>query len=395
MKLNKRLLSLLAITAFSSAASAEWEIRGNVTGQTQAFTENADHSGDHKSNVSLSSEVELYQNLTDYSSITVTPFYRLDQQDEERTHFDLRELLFHQVRENWEWKIGLGKVFWGVAESVNLVDVINQRDSVEGADRTAKLGQPMINVFTSREWGDFELYILPGFREQTYPGENGRPRASVVIDTDAARFESDDKEHHIDLAFRVTKTLGDWDVGLHAFTGTSRDPELVFNTNTGKLIPFYYQKNQVGIDAQATLESWLLKAELIGISADRIEDHAELVTGFEYSFYGIAQSDVDLGVVAEWLYDDRKNNNVPSTNPFQNDLLIGLRFALNDEQSTDALLGIITDLDGEGEIISLEANRRIGSKVKASLDMRYWVNQPANAQFANEDYLQFELAYFF
>jgi len=395
MKLNVRLLPLMAITAFSSAASAEWEIRGNVTGQTQLFTDTAIHTGDHKSNMSLSSEIEFYQNLTDSSSITVTPFFRVDQQDEERTHFDFRELLFHQVRENWEWKLGLGKVFWGVAESVNIVDVINQRDAVEGGDDSAKLGQPMINVFTSRDWGDVEFYILPGFRERTFPGENGRPRPSLVIDSEAARFESDDEEHHIDFALRVSKTLGDWDIGLHAFTGTARNPELVFNTNTGKLLPYYYQINQVGIDAQATLESWLLKAELINITAERIENHAELVTGFEYSFYGIAESDVDLGVVAEWLYDDRKNSNVPSSNPFQNDLLIGLRFALNDEQSSDALLGVITDLDGEGEILSLEASRRIGSKVKVSLDLRYWINQPENSQFANEDYFQFELAYFF
>ena len=249
----------------------------------------------------------------------------------------------------------------------------------------------MINLFTSREWGDIELYILPGFREQTFPGENGRPRPPIVIDTDAARFESNDKEQHVDLALRVSKTLGDWDVGLHAFNGTARNPEFIFNTNTGKLNPFYYQKTQVGIDAQATLESWLLKAEWISIAADRIEDHAELVTGFEYSFYGIAESDADLGIVAEWLYDDRDESN----NLFQNDLLIGLRLALNDEQSSDALLGVITDIDGEGEILSLEANRRIGSSVKASVDMRYWVNQPADSLFANEDYFQFELAYFF
>ncbi len=395
MNRKLQLLPLLALTAFSPVTSAEWEIRGNVTGQTQAFTEPAIHSGNHQSNVSLASEIELYQNLTDNSSVTVTPFFRFDQHDGKRTHFDFRELLFHQVRENWEWKVGLGKVFWGVAESVNIVDVINQRDSVEGVGSSEKLGQPMINFFTSREWADVEFYILPGFREQTFPGKDGRPRPSLVIDTNSARFESDDKEHHLDFALRLSKSFGEWDVGLHAFTGTARNPELVFNTNTGKLIPFYYQKNQLGIDAQATFESWLLKAELISITADRIENHIELVTGFEYSFYGIAESDVDLGVVAEWLYDDRKNDNVPSTNPFQNDLLVGLRFALNDEQSSDALLGVITDLDGGGEILSLEASRRIGSKVKASLDMRYWVNQPANSQFADEDYLQFELAYFF
>jgi len=387
----RQTLLVMTLLGLSNVAFAEWDYRGNITGQTQVFTEPAIHSGNHASNVSLSTEIELYREISDNGSITITPFIRIDQQDEERTHFDLRELMYTHVLDNWEWKLGLGKVFWGVAESVNVVDVINQIDSVEGLGSSEKLGQPMLSFFTSREWGDIEFFILPGFREQTFAGEDGRPRPPVVIDTDNAKFESGDKAAHVDFALRFVKTLGDWDIGLHAFNGTARNPEFSFNTNTGKLDPFYYQKTQFGIDAQATLESWLLKAELINVTADAVEDHIELVTGFEYSFYGIAQSDADLGVVAEWLYDDRDN----SSNVFQNDLLIGLRFALNDEQSSDALLGVISDLDGGGEILSLEATRRIGSSVKASFDMRYWVNQAEDSFFANEDYYQLELAYFF
>jgi hypothetical protein len=389
---NKILVaSLISISAYTLPAIAEWDIRGNVTAQLQEFANSAPQSESHTSNVSLSGEIELYRDLTDDTSVIITPFARIDQRDSERSHFDFRELLVHHITDSFEWKVGLGKVFWGVAESRNPVDVINQSDAVENGDSADKLGQPMINLFAARDWGDIDLYILPGFREQTFPGEDGRPRLPVVIDSDSPRYESNDEEQHIDFALRLFKTVGDWDIGLHAFNGTARDPEFVFNTNTGKLEPFYYQKTQIGIDAQATLESWLLKAELINITADEVEDHIELVTGFEYSFYGIAETDIDLGVVTEWLYDDRDE----TTNPFQNDLLIGLRLALNDEQSTDALLGVISDLDGDGEILSLEASRRIGSSLKASIDARYWINQPTDSPFDNEDYVQFELGYFF
>ena len=389
---NKILVaSLISISAYTLPAIAEWDIRGNVTAQLQEFANSAPQSESHTSNVSLSGEIELYRDLTDDTSVIITPFARIDQRDSERSHFDFRELLVHHITDSFEWKVGLGKVFWGVAESRNPVDVINQSDAVENGVSADKLGQPMINLFAARDWGDIDLYILPGFREQTFPGEDGRPRLPVVIDSDSPRYESNDEEQHIDFALRLFKTVGDWDIGLHAFNGTARDPEFVFNTNTGKLEPFYYQKTQIGIDAQATLESWLLKAELINITADEVEDHIELVTGFEYSFYGIAETDIDLGVVTEWLYDDRDE----TTNPFQNDLLIGLRLALNDEQSTDALLGVISDLDGDGEILSLEASRRIGSSLKASIDARYWINQPTDSPFDNEDYVQFELGYFF
>lgn len=391
MKQRLVVASLFVICNYAHPVLAEWDIRGNAKAQLQEFANNVPQNALHTSNVSVSGELELYRDLTDNTSVTITPFARIDQRDKQRSHFDFRELLVHHITDSVEWKVGLGKVFWGVAESRNVVDVINQSDAVENGDSADKLGQPMINLFAARDWGDIDLYILPGFREQTLPGVNGRPRLPIVIDSDSPRYESDDEDQHIDFAVRLFKIMGDWDIGLHAFNGTARDPEFIFNTNTGKLEPFYYQKTQFGIDAQATLESWLLKAELISISADEVEDHIELVTGFEYSFYGIAETDIDLGVVTEWLYDDRDE----TSNPFQNDLLIGLRLALNDEQSTDALIGVISDLDGDGEILSLEANRRIGSSLKASIDARYWINQPTDSPFDSEDYIQFELGYYF
>ena len=40
--------------------------------------------------------------------------------------------------------------------------------------------------------------------------------------------------------------------------------------------------------------------------------------------------------------------------------MLGLRFVLSDEQSTEALLGEINDLDTDNAIFSLEATWRIG-----------------------------------
>ena len=41
---------------------------------------------------------------------------------------------------------GVRRVFWGVAESNHLVDVINQTDAIENPDQEDKLGQPMLNL---------------------------------------------------------------------------------------------------------------------------------------------------------------------------------------------------------------------------------------------------------
>lgn len=376
-------------------AQSEWETRGNIALQLQAFTSDSDHSANHRHNMSLAGEMEFYRGIGDSGSVTITPFVRIDGRDDERTHVDFRELIYTHASDNWEARIGLGKVFWGVAESVNLVDVVNQFDAVENDDASAKLGQPMINVLLPRDWGDIDLYILPGFRERTFSGVDGRPRPPAVINTDRAVYESSDEERHVDLAARVSTTLGVWDVGLSAFHGTARDPDIRFDAERGELFPFYYQTTQLGLDVQATLESWLLKAEVVNRQADVIKDHTALITGFEYSFYDIKGSGADLGIVTEWLYDDRGEE---SGQPFQNDLLLGFRLAMNDEQSLEGLLGLFSDLDDGGQIISLEGSRRFGDSIKASLLMRLWENtedDPSLALFSNEDNIQLDVALFF
>ena len=384
--------TLLAIALIASGnAYAEWSKRGDLRLQLQGFTDNSLHNATQSSNVSFSGSAEFNRDIGENGNLTISPFFRVDQHDDKRTHFDLREFLYRYSSENWELNAGLGKVFWGVAESNNLVDIINQKDAVEGIDPEHKLGQPMINLLLLKDWGEISLFVLPGFRERTFAGEDGRPRGFTAIDSDNAAYESSNEEAHVDVAARVSGAIDEWDVGLHVFHGTARTPLLTFPA----FVPFYYQVTQVGVDVQATLESWLLKSEAVYRSGKFIQDHAQLVNGFEYSFYGVAESAVDIGVVAEWLYDERGDR---SDSVFQNDLLIGLRFALNDEQSTEALVGIITDLDRGGDVFTAEASRRIGDSFKLTAEAVVWANadeDPVLSQLQQEDYLQLELGYFF
>ena len=79
--------------------------------------------------------------------------------------------------EDWSYKgteiellVGINKVFWGVTESVHLVDIVNQTDLVEDLDQEDKLGQPMVNLALQHDWGLLNIYLLPYFRERTFPG---------------------------------------------------------------------------------------------------------------------------------------------------------------------------------------------------------------------------------
>jgi len=395
--MKKLILPISALLLSSTIQAAEWS--GNIAAQSRHFIHNPlpQNTEQHNNYLSLSAEPEFYHSWDDDNQRFIfKPFVRIDQYDDERTHGDIRELIWQKVFNNWELKAGISKVYWGVTESQHLVDVINQSDSVENIDGEDKLGQPMIQASFERDWGMIDLFILPGFRERTFSGQQGRPRISPYVDTNQTQYESSDKEHHIDYALRWFQIIDDWEIGISHFEGTSREPDLQLGSQNSQpvLIPFYHQISQSSIDFQATTEDWLWKLELI--SQNRFNDRFFALTGgFEYTFIGIVESDADLGFVAEYLYDDRDKT---ATTFFENDIMLGLRLAMNDEQSTEALLGFIIDADSQETLISLEASRRLGDNWKLEFEIRSF-QHVENGSLLNalrkDDFIQLEILYYF
>ena len=210
---------------------------------------------DHSNDWSILAEPEYYHEWGDgQQSFTFVPFLRIDQQDSERTHIDIRELTWLKSAEEWELRVGLRQVFWGVAESNHLVDIINQTDLIENIDTEDKLGQPMINLALIKDWGTVDFFIMPGFRERSFPGIEGRLRTQPRVDNDNPVYESAAEQAHIDLAVRWSHFIGDFDIGVSHFYGTSRVPRFVFGFNGTEpvLVPHYDIINQTGLDLQAT-----------------------------------------------------------------------------------------------------------------------------------------------
>lgn len=377
------------------AWAGEW--RGNIAGEFRYFPEEAlDQRQFDGANWSLSAQPEYYTQWDDGNQLFVfTAFARLDQNDDERTHADIRELAWTKVAETWELKIGIRKVFWGVTESQHLVDIINQTDLVENIDGEEKLGQPMINLNLVQDWGTLGLFVLPYFRERTFPGVEGRLRTIPPIDTDNPIYESSDEEKHIDLAVRWSHFIDIWDIGLSYFYGTSRDPLFVPNSDGSYLLPVYKIINQVGLDVQATVGDWLWKLELISRDGFIDRRYTALTGGFEYTLVGIMETQYDLGLLSEYLFDDRGKD---ATTPFDNDLMFGGRFTFNDVQSTEILAGIIFDLDNDSRMAILEASRRLGDAWKLTVEARGFNNIKFNDalyNFRHEDHLHAELAWYF
>ncbi|MGE0861965.1 MAG: hypothetical protein AB7I01_22620 [Gammaproteobacteria bacterium] len=382
-----------------SGANADgFDLSGDLALEVRGFPQAARDPAQGDASVALALRPELYRAWNDEAdSVLFSPFARLDQNDRRRTHVDVRELTYVHAAPEWELRVGARQVFWGVAESNHLVDVINQFDLVENLDGEDKFGQPMVNVAWKQPWGTVDAFVLTGFRERSFPGRDGRLRTALPVDVDRPRYESPAGPRHVDYALRYAHTLGPVDFGIAHFHGTSREPRLVVAPNrrgAPSLRPFYDLIDQTSLDVLAVVDSCALKLEALR-RAGMGETFAALVGGFEYTWVGVAESPLDIGLLGEYHYDERGDR---ATTPFNHDVFVGSRLGFNDAADSQLLAGVVVDTHGGGEFVNVEARRRFGERWRLELELRMFLDVPPSDLlygFARDDYLQLELARFF
>jgi hypothetical protein len=387
-------IGVLSLSAAATPAAAI-EFSGELGTQFQYFPQTRVNGEGSSTNASLRLEPEWHHAWDDGSTLTVRPYGRLDQRDDARTHADLREFVWIKPGDRWELRAGITRVFWGVTESSHLVDIINQTDGVEDFDGEDKLGQPLMRLSLERDVGNVDFYLLPYFRERAFPNPDGRLGPTLEV-SDTARYESAAEQHHLDTAVRFAGSWGPYDVGLAHFYGTSRAPDMVLRDDGAQPIleAYYPIVHQTSVDAQATLEQWLLKFE--GVTEYRSNKRGSaFVAGFEYTWVGIAESATDLGLLAEYGFDDRSNG---AGNPLGDYAVWGGRWVWNDEDSTEMLVGLVVDDEFTLRAANLEASRRLNDEFKLSLDARLFTHiEPDETLYAisRDDHVQIELNYFF
>ena len=414
------LIGLVSCLTALPAAALEIEVDGNVELEARLFPDEGALPAMEQNFMAIAGELELGLYSRDNThAIIVKPFGRYDQHDHERSHADLREAKYRYVNNAFALTIGADKEFWGVTEFVHLVDIINQTDNVEGTDGEAKLGQLMVKASYASPYGTFTAYALPHFRIRQFADpETGRPNYGFTVDDETVHFESGetsgDARRVDDYALRYKHSIGAIDIGLSYFDGTAREPQLLLAAppSAGRqavMQAFYAYRRQAGLDVQATLGPWLVKLEALQETQNYFQGALPTLTspfeevttnratgGIEYSFYNVFNSGTDVGLVAEYMWDERE---LDAPHPFANDFGIGLRWTANDVQSTAVLIGTIIDLDSDSSVISLEAERRIGSNFKAIVEARFPGEVGDNDSFAaaneTEGHWRFRFSYYF
>lgn len=370
----------------------EWS--GNLSLTLDVFSQKTTDQRQMNDNLSLSMQPRWLSEWDDgYQNLTIEPFARLDRHNSALTHWDIRELSWFKSVDNWEMQLGVSSVFWGVTESAHLVDVINQRDYLEDFDGTSKLGQPMLRMSWITDWGTPSVFVLFGFREQEFASTKNRYRLPFPVQS---AYYSTAENRHIDLALRWENSIDEVDLGISYFYGTSREANLQLNLQTPApyFVAYYDQIQQLALDAQWTHDAWLWKLETLYRKTQSTENHMAAVAGFEYTYYGIMESDTDLGILMEYQYDNRK---IVST-PANNDVFLGFRLSMNDAQSSEFLAGGVIDRDSDAKMFYMRGSRRIGESYKLSVEGRWFTVIPTNDPlfaFARDDFVRLELAWYF
>lgn len=354
-----------------------------------------DYSSDTTVTIGLEYDNEFYEGSV---KVMVDANAQYNQRDDRRSRGDFNELAIGYFNDHMDITAGMLTEFWGVTESRHLVDILNQTNVAENIDEEVKLGQPMIKTQFHQEWGNVQLYWLPLFRERIYPGDEARLAPGDVINYQDALYESSDEDQHQDFALRYTHTLDAWDIGVAHFKGTSREPLFILDVNqlpTIAFTPYYEQIDQSSIDVQMTSDSLLLKLEAISRTSDLQKTYQAAVTGFEYTQVGIFDSAMDLGYIAEYLYDERDEQ---ATTPFADDVFAGLRLVTNSIAQTTFLLGAYVDTNNQSTAWRFEMDTRLQDGLTLSIEGQIFTNQPQDDLlygFRNDDYLRVGLQWFF
>ena len=296
------------------------------------------------------------------AKFTISAIGRFDQSDDQLRYLDFQKFKYEYYFDDVTLKVGNEIVFWGVNETFNIVDIINQSNLAENISGTKKLGQPMASISYSQDYGTFDIYLMPYFRERPFSGKEGRPRLLFEVDKNSITYESSAKKRKMDFALRYSTVIDDLDIGLSHFYGNNRTPVLSPNPLTLKFDSHYPVLSQTGVDIQATKGPWLYKLETVS-AKEGSERHLGAAGGIEYTYYGIRNTQSDLGVIVEYAFDDRNDN------PFNNEGVVGLRWNLNDMKSSSLLAGYLFDVRGNSNRFQTEFEQRVKDDLKLFLDL--------------------------
>ena len=417
----------------SAPAYAE-ENKASITGQFDAgyryyFTD-GQYDGQGEAGFYGFVGFQLNGNLEVGSGELVFKFSGLNDDDNDRSLFNVQKAYYTNRFDNWDLVLGYNIENWGVSNGRTLVNVLNARDQTNQVGSIDLIGTPMANANVFSDVGTFSFYVLGGDVQDNFGGQGTRQRGPFYTD-DALTVYEDDNSVGLALRFANSYSLGEGslDIGASVFKGTSREalrypgcnpdgsaePCGQFNADlrerflsgdtisqngadTGgitKLTAFYQEITQYGLTAVYANGNTQLRFEgFLREASD--ETFGAAIVGGDQSFYNFLGGEGTLIVAAEYHYDDRSFRQPVTV--FEDDLFFGVNYSANDTNDSQIDFGVFYDLDDASKIYSLSMSRRIGDRARVAINASHIsASDPTDQLFSvdGNSFVEFSLSTFF
>lgn len=317
-------------------------------------------------------------------------FTNWDSTDDSRSYSNIRQANIYVNNNNFTFGLGVDTFFWGVSESINVVNVLNQSDIMESLDGKVKYGQTFVSINTRFSNGDFSFYYLPLFQEQSFPE---RPSYGLAISKNAV-FEHDKKRGGI--AARGLFYFDRLEFALSYFKGTRRSALLARHaTEMAVLTPYYIQTVNYLVDGVYIAEDFTLKFE----AKTGLEQNAGFTTfnlGIEYPSYAFSKLVEEVIFIAEYAFDDRK---LSAETHGQNDIFLGGKFNFGYSEQGNVRFLYSYDFDYRSQYAELSYEYRLNDYFRFKAKALKVLSAPERDQrlyaLSGEEFINLSLHYAF
>jgi hypothetical protein len=340
---------------------------------------------------SLAFDLELHEDLGEQLTSRVSLFGRFDPHADDRFSGDLREAWLGYYGEQSEFYAGMLMERWGVLEAENIVDILNPRDAVEDFQGDVKLGIPGLKASYLGEQFQLDAWLLPYARARRLAQGADRFRVTSLPLQEADFASGRDQ---LAGAVRVSTVQGNLEAALAHYYGYARNPWYQLQTDPygrpTSLRPSYDLINQTSLELLWVRGHALWKLEALHNDGPE-DDFFALGVGVEREIPRVWDTRASLTLYAEGYYDGRKDSPRMPLAPFQRDVFLGARLAMNDIKSSEFQVRITHDLEYASSLLDLRAARRLNEDWSMQATLYAFLNvqdDPALTTFRDDNRIE-------
>ncbi len=309
---------------------------------------------------------------------------RADNYDPSRSIFFFEEAYVQYTNGGFGLTLGSQTITWSATEAFHPADIINSRNFDSNLENAEKIGEPMLTLAYAGGDSKISLMFMPMLIKPVLPAMSNRLSFSndfptlkpQLINRNGKVAES---EFETQYAARFEHTFSDADISLHYVDHIDRSTPIIRITPFG-VAPIYLPVKQIGGTFQMVAGDWVYKAEVGNRSYMSFEnsafgklnipDHTQVAFGVEYGWAIGSGAEIAWVLEGQHLLGITKEERA-GISIFQNDILFGMRFALNDIYNQEYFISAIHDLERESEnLLNLDYKRRVSDMWTMNLGIR-------------------------